>query len=116
VQIRSYGRRLRATPGRKVRRNAIRIKEAKPNILLTNFMMLELLMTRQSTLDRAVIANADGLDYIVLDELPGPRSHRGVSDCEVPARSRQKHWRGSSPSATTSSDNQHEKLGRTCTG
>jgi ATP-dependent helicase YprA (DUF1998 family) len=37
-----------------------RIREAKPDILLTNFMMLELLMTRQSTLDRAVIANAVG--------------------------------------------------------
>jgi ATP-dependent helicase YprA (DUF1998 family) len=43
------------------------IKEAKPDILLTNFMMLELLMTRQSKLDRAVIANAHGLDFLVLD-------------------------------------------------
>src|SRR5262245_7798720 len=31
-----------------------RIREAKPDILLTNFMMLELLMTRQNGLDRAV--------------------------------------------------------------
>src|SRR3546814_8709764 len=31
-----------------------RIREAKPDILLTNFMMLELLMTRQNKLDRAV--------------------------------------------------------------
>ena len=37
-----------------------RIREAKPDILLTNFMMLELLMTRQNALDRAVIANARG--------------------------------------------------------
>ena len=35
-----------------------RIREAKPDILLTNFMMLELLMTRQNALDRAVIAIA----------------------------------------------------------
>src|SRR5262249_123676 len=46
-----------------------RIRDAKPDILLTNFMMLELLMTRQNPLDRAVISNAQGLDFIVLDEL-----------------------------------------------
>jgi ATP-dependent helicase YprA (DUF1998 family) len=38
-----------------------RIREAKPDILLTNLMMLELLMTRQNQLDREVIANAHGL-------------------------------------------------------
>jgi ATP-dependent helicase YprA (DUF1998 family) len=43
-----------------------RIREAKPDILLTNFMMLELLMTRQNPLDRAVIANAHGLEFIRL--------------------------------------------------
>ena len=47
-----------------------RIRDAKPDILLTNFMMLELLMTRQNPLDRAVIANAQGLDFLVLDEPP----------------------------------------------
>lgn len=31
-----------------------RIRESKPDILPTNFMMLELLMTRQNPLDRAV--------------------------------------------------------------
>jgi ATP-dependent helicase YprA (DUF1998 family) len=41
------------------------IRHSKPDILLTNFMMLELLMTRQSERDRQVIANADGLNYIV---------------------------------------------------
>ena len=45
------------------------IRHRRPDILLTNFMMLELLMTRQSERDRQVIANADGLDCIVLDEL-----------------------------------------------
>jgi ATP-dependent helicase YprA (DUF1998 family) len=35
-----------------------RIREAKPDILLTNFMMLELLMTRQNKLDQTVIENA----------------------------------------------------------
>ena len=55
-----------------------RIQQAKPDIILTNFMMLELLMTRQSTLDRAVIANAIGLDYIVLDELHTYRGRQGA--------------------------------------
>jgi len=55
-----------------------RIREAKPDILLTNFMMLELLMTRQNELDRAVIGNAQGLDFIVLDELHTYRGRQGA--------------------------------------
>src|SRR3546814_8755887 len=55
-----------------------RIREAKPDILLTNFMMLELLMTRQNKLDRAVIENAQGLDFIVLDELHTYRGRQGA--------------------------------------
>lgn len=55
-----------------------RIKTEKPDILLTNFMMLELLMTRQSELDRAVIDNARGLDFIVLDELHTYRGRQGA--------------------------------------
>ncbi len=55
-----------------------RIREAKPDILLTNFMMLELLMTRQNPLDRAVIANAHGLDFLVLDELHTYRGRQGA--------------------------------------
>ena len=37
-----------------------RQKRNPPDILLTNFMMLELLMTRQSELDKAVIENCRG--------------------------------------------------------
>ena len=55
-----------------------RIREAKPDILLTNFMMLELLMTRQNALDRAVIANAHGLEFLVLDELHTYRGRQGA--------------------------------------
>ena len=40
--------------------------------------MLELLMTRQNELDRAVIANADGLDFLVLDELHTYRGRQGA--------------------------------------
>lgn len=55
-----------------------RIRHAKPDILLTNFMMLELLMTRQNELDRAVIENARGLNFIVLDELHTYRGRQGA--------------------------------------
>jgi ATP-dependent helicase YprA (DUF1998 family) len=64
--------------GQENREERDRIREAKPDILLTNFMMLELLMTRQSVLDRAVIANADGLDFLILDELHTYRGRQGA--------------------------------------
>ena len=54
------------------------VRTSKPDILLTNFMMLELLMTRQSDRDRAVIANAEGLDFLVLDELHTYRGRQGA--------------------------------------
>lgn len=46
-----------------------RVAETAPDIILTNFMMLELLMTRQDDLDRQVIENMKGLEFLVLDEL-----------------------------------------------
>ncbi|CAA2158503.1 ATP-dependent RNA helicase RhlE [Methylobacterium brachiatum] len=54
------------------------IAAEKPDILLTNFMMLELLMTRQDRLDRQVIANAAGLRFLVLDELHTYRGRQGA--------------------------------------
>lgn len=49
-----------------------------PDIILTNFMMLELLMTRQDELDRKVMSNAKGLDFLVLDELHTYRGRQGA--------------------------------------
>lgn len=49
-----------------------------PDILLTNFMMLELLMTRQDDVDRRVIGNCDGLEFLVLDELHTYRGRQGA--------------------------------------
>jgi len=49
-----------------------------PDILLTNFMMLELLMTRQSDIDKAVMRNAKGLRFLVLDELHTYRGRQGA--------------------------------------
>jgi ATP-dependent helicase YprA (DUF1998 family) len=67
-----------------------RICHAKPDILLTNFMMLELLMTRQNDLDKAVIGNAQNLDYIVLDEL---HTYRGRQGADVAMLMRRVHDR-----------------------
>jgi hypothetical protein len=74
-----------------------RIREAKPDILLTNFMMLELLMTRQSALDRAVIANSDGLDYLVLDELHTYRGRQGADVAMLIRRVRDRLCRERAP-------------------
>ena len=54
------------------------IANLKPDILLTNFMMLELLLTRQDQLDQSVIENARGLEFLVLDELHTYRGRQGA--------------------------------------
>lgn len=55
-----------------------RIAENPPDILLTNFVMLELLMTRQKDDDRRVIANCEGLRFLVLDEVHTYRGRQGA--------------------------------------
>ena len=55
-----------------------RIADDPPDILLTNFMMLELLMTRQDEIDRRVIGNCAGLRFLVLDELHTYRGRQGA--------------------------------------
>jgi hypothetical protein len=47
-------------------------------MLLSPAVVLGLLMTRQNELDRAVIANAFGLDFLVLDELHTYRGRQGA--------------------------------------
>jgi ATP-dependent helicase YprA (DUF1998 family) len=54
------------------------IAESPPDILLTNFVMLELLMTRQDEIDRKVIGNCAGLRFLVLDELHTYRGRQGA--------------------------------------
>lgn len=54
------------------------IADNPPDILLTNFMMLELLMTRQDEIDRKVIGNCRGLRFLVLDELHTYRGRQGA--------------------------------------
>ena len=55
-----------------------KIRNNPPDILLTNFMMLELLMTRQDALDRQVLENCSGFRFIVLDELHTYRGRQGA--------------------------------------
>ena len=54
------------------------IADNPPDILLTNFMMAELLLTRQDKLNSQVIDNAKGLEFIVLDELHTYRGRQGA--------------------------------------
>lgn len=54
------------------------IADNPPDILLSNYMMLELLLTRQDELDKRVIANAGGVEFIVLDELHTYRGRQGA--------------------------------------
>jgi len=54
------------------------VADNPPDIILTNFMMLELLLTRQDELDRQVIGNCEGLDYLVLDEIHTYRGRQGA--------------------------------------
>ena len=87
------------------------IKEQKPDILLTNFMMLELLLTRQGERDNAVIGNAENLEFIVLDELHTYRGRQGADVAMLVRRLRDRLCREKTPvcigtSATMSSGDQ----------
>ena len=55
-----------------------RIATNPPDILLTNYMMAELLLTRQDDLDAQVVKNATGLEFIILDELHTYRGRQGA--------------------------------------
>ncbi|GGE43148.1 RNA helicase [Marinicauda pacifica] len=79
-----------------------------PDILLTNFMMLELLMTRQAELDRTIIKNCTGLKFIVLDELHTYRGRQGADVALLMRRLKARTFAGREPicvgtSATMSS-------------
>jgi len=49
-----------------------------PDILLTNFMMLELILTRFEETDRQVLEHCAGLEFLVLDELHTYRGRQGA--------------------------------------
>lgn len=64
--------------GQEDQEERLRIARHPPDILLTNFMMLELLMTRQEETDQQVIENCKGLRFLVLDELHTYRGRQGA--------------------------------------
>lgn len=55
-----------------------RIAKNPPDILLTNYVMLELIMTRFQETDKAVRRHARGLRFLVLDELHTYRGRQGA--------------------------------------
>lgn len=69
---------VRRYTGQESQEEKQRIADDPPDILLTNFMMAELLLTRGDSLDTKVIENASGLEFIVLDELHTYRGRQGA--------------------------------------
>src|SRR3990170_4836313 len=63
------------------------IRSSPPDILLTNYMMLELLLTR--TEDRELVRAAQGLRYLVFDELHTDRGRQGADVALLIRRCRQ---------------------------
>lgn len=54
------------------------IANQSPDILLTNFMMLELILTRFDEVDRRVVDHCQGLEFLILDELHTYRGRQGA--------------------------------------
>jgi DEAD/DEAH box helicase len=78
-----------------------------PDILLTNYMMLELILTRQHETDQAVMRAARGLDFLVLDELHTYRGRQGADVALLVRRVREacnRHLLAVGTSATMASE------------
>lgn len=66
-----------------------RLAEHPPDILLTNYMMLELILTRQQRPDTEVVKAAQGLKFLVLDELHTYRGRQGADVAMLVRRARE---------------------------
>lgn len=71
-----------------------RIAKSPPDILLTNYVMLELLMTRLQEDDKALRRHAVGLRFLVLDELHTYRGRQGADVAMLLRRVRERFDRG----------------------
>ena len=86
------------------------VRDEIPDILLTNFMMLELLLTRREGRDRAILEHCEGLEFLVLDELHTYRGRQGADVAMLVRRVRERLERNERPiqcigtSATMASD------------
>lgn len=67
-----------------------RLANRPPDVLLTNFMMLELIMTRPTEIDRKIIRAAQELEYLVLDELHTYRGRQGADVAMLVRRVRER--------------------------
>lgn len=76
--------------GQEERSERERIAQSPPDILLTNFMMLELILTRFEPIDRRVVENCRGLEFLVLDELHTYRGRQGADVAMLVRRLRQR--------------------------
>lgn len=90
-----------------------KIANNPPDILLTNFVMAELWLTRQDDVDSTVIHNASGLEFIVLDELHTYRGRQGADVAVLVRRLRNRCTPGKTPicigtSATMASEGSGE--------
>lgn len=66
------------------------IADNPPDILLTNFMMLELILTRYEDVDRRVVENCNGLEFLILDELHTYRGRQGADVAVLVRRLRER--------------------------
>lgn len=76
--------------GQEKERRRQEIVDENPDIILTNFMMLELLMTQQDQIDQGMMANAQGLRFLALDELHTYRGRQGADVAMLVRRVRQR--------------------------
>lgn len=88
---------VRRYTGQESQEERQRIASNPPDILLTNFMMAELLLTRQDALDTRVIENASALEFIVLDELHTYRGRQGADVAVLVRRLRNRCAPGRTP-------------------
>jgi len=73
--------------GQESRERKEEIRENPPDILLTNYVMLELLLTRPH--EKTLVRAAKGLQYLVLDELHTYRGRQGADVAMLVRRARQ---------------------------
>ncbi|MDO9105700.1 MAG: DEAD/DEAH box helicase [Methylovulum sp.] len=64
--------------GQESKTERVAIAENPPDILLTNFMMLELILTRYEDTDRRVVEHCKGLNFLIMDELHTYRGRQGA--------------------------------------
>jgi hypothetical protein len=104
---------IRRYTGQESREERQSIAANPPDVLLTNFMMAELLLTRQDETDARVIENARDLEFIVLDELHTYRGRQGADVAILVRRLRDRCAPGKAPicigtSATMASEGNDE--------